>query len=77
MGRSPGAEVNVVTSSWWPVTSRFPLGYILGSILFNVFINDLDAGLKRILSNFAGNTNLGGLLTPWRAERLYREIFTN
>lgn len=59
MGRSPGAEVNVVTSSWWPVTSRFPLGYILGSILFNVFINDLEAGLECMLIKFPGDTKLG------------------
>jgi len=32
----------------------------LGPILFNVFVNDLDAGLEGIPSTFADNSKLGG-----------------
>ena len=50
--------LNDQESSWLPIKARVPQGFILGHLLFWIYINDFPDGLSSIPKLFADDTSL-------------------
>ena len=55
-------EISDTKSIWRQGTTGVPQGLILGPILVNIFVNGLGESTESILSKFADDAKLGGVV---------------
>ena len=64
-------------SEWSPVRSGVPQGSVLGPVLFVIYINDFDKGVRNHILKFADDTKLFSQVSTYEdAEKLQKDLIT-
>ena len=56
MNRKQRVVINGSQSDWCGVSSGVPQGSVLGSVLFLIYINDIDSAVDTLIKKFADDT---------------------
>ncbi|PKU28660.1 rna-directed dna polymerase from mobile element jockey-like [Limosa lapponica baueri] len=74
-GRNQRVAVDSAMSKWKPVMSGIPQGFVLGLVLFNVFVGNRDSEIECTLSKLADDTKLcGAVSTLERRDAIQRDL---
>ena len=61
-GRRQKVVVEGAESGWEDVWSSVPQGTVLGGVLFNLYVNDMDEGIESFVRKFADDTKMARIV---------------